>query len=166
MPHVEDPDPPRHFLRSSVKPRVLFPKATAEEYIGDNPNEDSDEQGEKFDDSEECPTDIEDEKTVFGHTEIEQPMTPRKTKETETPMTPPTVIHNTRSSSTKKVLDMNLHEETSPFATTKGKRISPFSGWQRTKTGANPDLAPSTRKKRAASQIQEGEAKRVRHTDF
>ena len=142
MPLVEDgPDTPRHFLRSSVKPRFLFPAK--------NDSTEADE---------EAITDIEEV--------AKDPATPVKPG-FQMPASPPTTVRATRSTAKGDIphetdKEGDKVEVKSPFTLKKAsKRSSPFDGWQRTKGAAT--AAPRGKKRAGSASLEETEPdKRVR----
>ena len=137
----------RHFTRSSIKPRLLFPTGNAEESHID--------ESQIMEDDEEAVTDIEDH--VLAGLEADKPETPmdRIDKEPGTPEAPrfapappPTTARTTRHGS-KKAAD----------ATPKARpaKRSPFDSWRRVKGGA-----PATGHKRSGDDLSAEAPKRTR----
>ncbi|KAK4242751.1 hypothetical protein C8A03DRAFT_39916 [Achaetomium macrosporum] len=136
--------PKRHFTRSSIKPRLLFPTATEDESKLENGDE-------------EAPTDIEDH--VLAELEAEKPETPVDLIEEaagtpkaprHAPASPPTTARTTRFGSKKAA-------ETSPVKPKQAAKGSPFDSWRRTKAGAQ-----STGHKRSGDDISAAASKRTR----
>ncbi|KAL2130652.1 hypothetical protein VTI74DRAFT_6115 [Chaetomium olivicolor] len=140
---VESP-PRRHFTRSSIKPRLLFPVAPAEA----SQHENSDE---------EAATDIEDH--VLAGVEADKPETPLElvdeapgTPEAPryAPASPPTTARTTRFGG-KKAAD------TTPVKPAKQpSKRSPFDSWRRVKGNA------STGHKRSGEELSATASKRTR----
>ena len=139
----------KHFTRSSIKPRLLFPSAKIEEPEVDNTDE-------------EAITDIEERHPEHGgitelllDTEEEPLVTPVKVS--FTPSTPPTTGHATRASTKKSAID-NFPLAPEPVEmganvkVKKGRTSSPFDGWKRVKPGVE---AATKGKKRAAEATEE-----------
>lgn len=121
----------RPLTRSSIKPRLLFPtqKQQQERETADL-------------DDEEATTDIEDPE--------DHVTTPVK-QTVFSPATPPTTGHATRSS-TKRAPEP---VDTIPY---KGKKVSPFDGWARTKAGSGTATgAGGNGKKREAEPVEKTE---------
>lgn len=125
---------PRHFTRSSVKPRLLFPSASKEvSSLTD----------------EEAPTDIEDQ--VASEPEVDTPSKPRFA-----PATPPDT--NRAKRTVKKPMDNSpavgdSDEDDVPGTSTKQpKRPSPFMNWQRVKASSS-----AKGKKRGGEELTRGE---------
>ncbi|KAJ4293889.1 hypothetical protein N0V88_005403 [Collariella sp. IMI 366227] len=132
----------RHFTRSSIKPRLLFPVGPDE-----SQHENSDE---------EAATDIEDH--VLAGIETDKPETPLElvdevpgTPEAPrfAPASPPTTARTTRFGG-KKAAD------TTPVKPTKPSKRSPFDSWRRVKGGA------STSHKRSGEDLAATSSKRTR----
>jgi len=122
----------RPLTRSMIKPRLLFP----------TPKQRQEREAADIDD-EEATTDIEElHDDIMTDPEEEQVTTPVK-QIVFSPATPPTTIHATRSS-TKKAPEA---VEALPY---KGKRVSPFDGWARTKASTSTSAAGGKRRKRDA----------------
>ena len=147
LPAVHDPDTPRHFTRSSVKPRLLFPHASRPHgKTGDTTDE-------------EAVTDIEYPPEL-------QEAEPAN-KEVATPAkkryyaTPPTTAKATRTTAKHaSPLSSPIKEEDgadSPF-TVKRARTSPFDKWQRLKP--SPSSVGRTRKRDAVSPVVDEGSKR------
>ena len=117
---------------------------------------------------EEAITDIEDlpplpndsEMTDIGpETEEEQTITTPVKQSFSTPATPPTTVHATRSS--KKNAELGYISPTEPeipeapeaVPRRRGKKRSPFDGWQRIKSAASASV-PSKGKKRAGDSLE------------
>ena len=116
--------------RSSIKPRLLFPT-----------KQQIQERTLPIIDDEEAPTDIEDPQ--------DHEMTdPENEKEIVTPVkasifsppTPPTTGHATRAAMKKSAFDLPSGPpepvEAVPYER-RGKKVSPFDGWARTKAGTS-----------------------------
>jgi len=138
---VESPTK-RHFTRSSIKPRLLFPSANSDE--------------SQILDEEEAATDIEDH--VLAGMEADEPETPTEmiTKTPDTPeaprfapASPPTTVRTTRFGS-KKAADGT------PKAKAPAKR-SPFDSWRRVKGSTQ-----STGHKRSGDDLSADAPKRTR----
>ena len=152
LPAVNDPNTTRHFTRSSVKPRFLFPTSSkARGKTGDTTDE-------------EAITDIEYPEELRAETES-------KDKEVKTPAknrfyaTPPTTARATRTTA-KRISPPSSPIEgeaeiDSPFTVKRAKK-SPFESWQRSKPGSSSASASgrATRKRDAESPIPEGGPKR------
>jgi len=161
----------RRFTRSSVKPRLLWP---------------SDEQRRERDEeaaAEEALTDIELPVPVpspkkLSRSSVEAPSSPNVDEEKElvTPvkqrfrhMTPPSTVRPTRSS-VKKEAEINQRhatpEEDGPIEPplfvppTRGKKVSPFDMWRRTKTAER--ATPKGMKREASPMEREESGKRTR----
>ncbi|KAK4158394.1 hypothetical protein C8A00DRAFT_39369 [Chaetomidium leptoderma] len=139
---VESPTK-RHFTRSSIKPRLLFPTANSDE-------------SRDLDDDEEAATDIEDH--VLAGMEADKPETPMDlidkapgTPEAPryAPASPPTTARTTRFASKKGA-------DATPKPKPPAKR-SPFDSWRRVKGGA-----PSTGHKRSGDDLSAAAPKRPR----
>lgn len=140
--------------RSSIKPRLLFPTARQRQQREAPDVED-----------EEAPTDIEinQDHEMTDPKEVTTPVRPTAFD----PTTPPTTGHATRASTKKITLESLPFELPEPAEDVqygpRGKKISPFGGWARTKGGTG---AAGKGKKRAAEAMQEedesGGSKRVR----
>jgi hypothetical protein len=137
--------PRRHFTRSSIKPRLLFPTAMADESKLENSDE-------------EAPTDIEDH--VLAGLDAEKPETPVDLVEEapgtpkaprHAPASPPTTARTTRFGSKKATESSPMK----PKAATKG---SPFDSWRRTKAGAQSTGGH----KRSGEDISAAASKRTR----
>ena len=115
----------RPLTRSSIKPRLLFPPKQTAPIVDD----------------EEAPTDIEnpqdhemtdpEDKTVVT--------TPIKAS-IFSPPTPPTTGHATRATTKKTEFDLPLDPPEPVEAVSyerRGKKVSPFDGWARTKVGTS-----------------------------
>ncbi|KAK4103332.1 hypothetical protein N658DRAFT_468029 [Parathielavia hyrcaniae] len=133
----------RHFTRSSIQPRLLFPTG--------NPDESHD-----VDEDEEAVTDIEDH--VLAGMEADKPETPVElideapgTPEAprHAPASPPTTARTTRFGS-KKTGDP-------PAKAQQPAKRSPFDSWRRVKGGAQ-----STGHKRSGDDLPAGAPKRTR----
>lgn len=130
LPAVEDTNTPRHFTRSSIKPRLLFPK-----------------QGKTGDTTdEEAVTDIEYPQGSKGAE------TPAKKR---VYVTPPTTARTTRTKQLSLPSSPAEAEAKSPFSVKRAKK-SAFDAWQRSKPGA----ASRTRKRDAESPVKDEGSKR------
>lgn len=138
---VESPSK-RHFTRSSIKPRLLFPTANSDE--------------SQILEDEEAATDIEDH--VLAGMEADKPETPADmidkapgTPEAPrfAPASPPTTARTTRFGSKKAA-------EATPKPKPPAKR-SPFDSWRRVKGGAS-----STSHKRSGDELSADVPKRTR----
>jgi hypothetical protein len=135
----------RHFTRSSIKPRLLFPTAPAEEVQI------------QHDDDEEAATDIE-EHVLAGMRQADEPETPVDLVDEApgtpnaplyAPASPPSTTRTTRFGS-KKTADAT------PKAKQPVKR-SPFDSWRRTKVGAT-----TSGHKRSGDELPAAASKRTR----
>jgi len=117
--------PPRPLTRSSLKPRLLFPPAAEAELVDEEAITDIEEQAQAGD------SEMTD---VAADTEEEHLTTP--VNNVFTPFSPPTPTSArvTRGSASKLVAPEPI--EYLPTDTKKGKKASPFDGWQRSKAGA------------------------------
>ena len=124
MPLVDDPDAPRRFTRSSLKPRLLFPEAHQDKESSD----------------EEANTEVEDEGALVRKSNVEEVDKPvaTPTKPTFAPPSPPTTKRTTRSTAKRLAPDSSTADLDVPdsphFAVKKARVTSPFLGWQRTKS--------------------------------
>ncbi|AEO64253.1 4eabcd31-1de0-474e-99f3-f853b6e64de4 [Thermothielavioides terrestris] len=134
----------RPFTRSSVKPRLLFPTAPADE--AKNGNED-----------EEAATDIEDH--VLADLEADQPGTPTDLVDEapdtpkaprHAPASPPTTTRTTRFGGKRST-------DSTPVKDKKPAKRSPFDSWRRVKSGAQ-----STGHKRSGDELPAAASKRTR----
>ena len=149
LPFVNDPDTPRHFTRSSVKPRFLFPASSKTPgRTGDTTDE-------------EAVTDIEypEELGAGAESKDKDLITPAKNRFYATP---PTTARTTRTTA-KRVSPpsspVEIGSETdSPFTVKRAKK-SPFDGWQRSKPGST-STRTTTRKRDAESPIPDEGSKR------
>lgn len=120
----------RPLTRSSIKPRLLFPT-----------KQQTRERTASTIDDEEAPTDIEDpqDHEMTDPEDDEQVTTPVKAS-IFSPTTPPTTGHATRAATKKAALDSPSDPpeqvETVPYER-RGKKVSPFDGWARTKSGTS-----------------------------
>ena len=77
-----------------------------------------------------------------------------------TPATPPTTVHATRAATKKAALGYSspVEHETAeplePIARSRGKKLSPFDGWQRIK--ASSSSVPSKGRKREGDALEKG----------
>ena len=117
--------------RSSIKPRLLFPTTTRKARRSKSDLED-----------EEAPTDVDDpDATETDHEPLPEKRTPIKaTFRGLAPDTPPDTGHATRSATKKAAKDGLSSLAISPVKldfnkSFKGKKVSPFDGWARTKPG-------------------------------
>ena len=148
----------KHFTRSSIKPRLLFPSAKIEKPEVDNTDE-------------EAITDIEERHPEHGgitelalDTEDEPLVTPVKVS--FTPSTPPTTGHATRASTKKLAIDNSPRapepmEMRASVTVKKGRTLSPFDRWKRVKPGVEPAAKGKKRAAEAAEEIGES-SKRFR----
>lgn len=120
----------RPLTRSSIKPRLLFPT-----------KQQIHERTVSTIDDEEAPTDIEDpqDREMTDPEDEKQITTPHKAS-IFSPTTPPTTGHATRAATKKAALespsDLPEPVEAVPYER-RGKRISPFDRWARTKAGTS-----------------------------
>ena len=128
LPFVDDPGTPRHFTRSSVKPRFLFPQ----------PSKTPAKTGDTTD--EEAITDTDYPQELDGatsHTK-DSVTTPAKQRFYATP---PTTARTTRTTAKRAATpdsapeDEETGEANSPFAVKRAK-TSPFNKWNRSKPGS------------------------------
>ena len=108
---------------------------------------------------EEAPTDIEEvHDREMTDVEEQEPITPVKST-VFSPATPPTTGHATRQATKKTALDRSFPTspaepvEAVPYAL-KGKKVSPFDGWARTKAGTG---GVGKGKKREGEALEKGE---------
>lgn len=133
--------------RSSIKPRLLFPTAAQKAHRTKSDLED-----------EEAPTDIDDPDATETEHEL-PPMERTPVKATFSglvPDTPPDTGHATRSATKKAAKDGLSAPAISPVKLDfnkplRGKRVSPFDGWARTKPGTT--VGKGT--KRSADAVEE-----------
>lgn len=134
----------RPLTRSSIKPRLLFPPAKAED-------------AENTKDDEEAATDIEDH--VLAEMESGKPATPLELIEEApgtpeaprfAPASPPATTRITRLSS-KKAADAT------PIAAKRPNKRSPFDDWRRVKSGAQ-----SSGHKRPGDELSASASKRTK----
>lgn len=169
---AEEPSPRlRPFTRSSIKPRLLFPTAAQRQ-----------ERGLPVDEDEEAITDIEDlpplpndsEMTDVGPEETEeeeQAVTTPVNHSFSTPTTPPVTGHATRSSTKKAELGysspmgpepesepdpLEPPQAPEPVTRRRGKKLSPFDGWQRIKASTSTTSGPSKGRKRGGDVLEKG----------
>ena len=113
-------------IHASIKPRLLFPPA---------------QHTQSSIEDEEAPTDIEEAQDhAMSNAEKAQEVTTPIKQSVFSPATPPTTIHATRAATKKAALDGS-----SPLSPAepveailyepRGKKVSPFDGWARTKAG-------------------------------
>ena len=126
-----DGEPSIHPLtRSSIKPRILFPT-----------KQQIDERTRCAVDDEEAPTDIEDPQDhEMTETEGENQITTPVKVPTVSPPTPPTTGHATRATARKVALESPSNTPEPAEAVLyarRGKKVSPFDGWARTKAGTS-----------------------------
>lgn len=120
----------RPLTRSSIKPRLLFPT-----------KQQIQERTVSSTDDEEAPTDIEDSKDheMTNPVDETQITTPVKAS-IFSPTTPPTTGHATRAATKKAALESPSNPpepvEAAPYER-RGKKVSPFDGWARTKVGTS-----------------------------
>lgn len=120
----------RPLIRSSIKPRLLFPT-----------KQQIHERTISTIDDEEAPTDIEDpqDHEMADPEDDKQVTTPVKTS-IFSPTTPPTTGHATRAATKKAALD-SPSDPPEPVEAVRyerrGKKVSPFDGWARTKAGTS-----------------------------
>ena len=138
-----EPSTIRPLTRSSIKPRLLFPT-----------KQQIHERTACAVDDEEAPTDIEDPQDYeMTEPEDEKLITTPVKVPTVSPPTPPTSGHATRAAVKKVALDSPSYPpeqaEAVPYDR-RGKKISPFDGWARTKA--------STREVGGKGKKREGEA--------
>lgn len=141
--------PSRSLTRSSIKPRLLFPSAAQKADRSKSDLED-----------EEAPTDIDDpDATETEHEPLPEKRTPVKaTFRGLAPDTPPDTGHATRSATKKAAKDGLSSPAISPVKLDfnkplKGKKVSPFDGWARTK----PGIAAAKGTKRGAEAVENGD---------
>lgn len=120
----------RPLTRSSIKPRLLFPT-----------KQQIHERTSSTVDDEEAPTDIEDSQDheMTDPEDGKQVTTPVKAS-IFSPTTPPTTGHATRAATKKAALD-SPSAPPEPIVAAhfdrRGKKVSPFDGWARTKAGTS-----------------------------
>ncbi|KAK4119314.1 hypothetical protein N657DRAFT_650278 [Parathielavia appendiculata] len=132
----------RHFTRSSVQPRLLFPTATSDE--SNDVNED-----------EEAATDIEDH--VLAAMEADKPETPIDLVD-EAPGTPEAPRHGPASPpTTARTTRFRSKKTGDPAKAQQPAKRSPFDSWRRVKGGAQ-----STSHKRSGDDLPAGAPKRTR----
>ena len=115
----------RPLTRSSIKPRLLFPPKQTAPIVDD----------------EEAPTDIENpqEHEMTDPEDNTSVTTPVKAS-IFSPPTPPTTGHATRAITRKTAFDLPLDPPEPVEAVSyerRGKKVSPFDGWARTKAGTS-----------------------------
>lgn len=116
--------------RSTIKPRLLFPT-----------KQQIQERTVSSIDDEEAPTDIEDlQDHVMTDPEDEEQITTPVKASVFSPTTPPTTGHATRAA-TKKAAVESLSDLPEPVEAVpyerRGKKVSPFDRWARTKAGTS-----------------------------
>lgn len=146
VPRPRGVTPPRRFLRTSHKPRRLFPEAYGK---GDTTDE-------------EAVTDIEHpEMHVTDATPVKPAGTPAKQRFYATP---PTTARTTRSTAKRTIGDITSEPDDLPaslFTLKKGKNLGPFSEWARSKGEGGP--VPEEKPKRKAEEtLTRKETKRVK----
>ena len=114
--------------RSSIKPRLLFPT-----------KQQIQERSVPTIDDEEAPTDIEDpqDHEMTDPEDEKEIVTPMKAS-IFSPPTPPTTGHATRAATKKSTFDLPSDPPEPVDAVLyerRGKKVSPFDGWARTKAG-------------------------------
>ena len=117
----------RPLIRSSIKPRLLFP--TKQQIY---------EPTKSTLDDEEAPTDIEDpqDHEMTGTEAEKQIITPVKAS-VFSPSTPPTTFPASRAAMKKASPPDPLEPTEAVRYERRGKKVSPFDGWARTKAGTN-----------------------------
>ena len=133
----------RPLTRSSIKPRLLFPPRQIGPIIDD----------------EEAPTDIEDPQDLEmtdreDETDVKTPVK----ASIFSPPTPPTTGHATRAAMRKAAYDLPsdpLEPVEAVSYERRGKKISPFDGWARTKAGTSGSGGKG--KKRGAEVMEKAE---------
>ena len=139
----------RPLTRSSIKPRLLFP---SKQQIR--------ERTESAIEDEEAPTDIEDpqDSEMTNPEEEKEATTPNKAS-IFSPTTPPTTGHATRAATKKAALDSPSEPpepvEAVPFER-RGKKVSPFDGWARTKAGTSGTRGKGKKRDGEAMEMSEG----------
>lgn len=115
----------RPLTRSSIKPRLLFPPKQTAPIIDD----------------EEAPTDIESPQDhEMTDPEDKTAVTTPVKVSIFSPPTPPTTGHATRAITKKTAFDLRLDPPEPVEAVSyerRGKKVSPFDGWARTKAGTS-----------------------------
>lgn len=156
---LESSPHPRPLRRANIKPRLLFPPNTAKRT-----------RRTKSDiEDEEAPTDIDDTPQPTEDTTTDQEPQKVRTpvKESFVPSTPPDTARATRSAKKKPVVapigadSSSPGPETTPPPERRGKKVSPFDGWARTKAGVSVTAAalPSKGKKRGAEAMHDEDEK-------
>ena len=125
-----EPSITRPLTRSSIKPRLLFPT-----------KQQIHERTACAVDDEEAPTDIEDpqDHEMADPEDKKQITTPVKVP-TASPPTPPTTGHTTRATAKQVAFNSSSNPPEPTVADPyerRGKKVSPFDGWVRTKAGAS-----------------------------
>lgn len=157
----------RPFTRSSITPRLLFPSASQRR-----------DRGLALDEDEEATTDIEELPPLPNDSEMTD-LEPESEEEViktpvkpapSIPATPPTTGHATRAATRKAELltsspmEPEIAEVPEPVLRRRGKKLSPFDGWQRTK--ASFATNSSKGKKREGDVLEKdvgvGDTKRIR----
>ncbi|KAI9789218.1 MAG: hypothetical protein M1833_002446 [Piccolia ochrophora] len=161
--------------RSSIKPRLLFPTPQQERAQKDNKESlaasnasyldptsaanDEEEAITDIDDSAELEQDLQQSNNTISVADPRTPDTPAFS-----PATPPSNARTTRASARNK----STPTDTSPLTTSdidmldspqrapakRGKKVSPFDGWQRTKGGAATTASTARGKKREGDTIE------------
>ena len=125
-----EPSTIRPLTRSSIRPRLLFPT-----------KQQVDERTTCTVDDEEAPTDIEDPQDhEMTEPEGENQITTPVKVPVVSPPTPPTTGHATRATSRKVAPDSPSNPPEPAEAVLyarRGKKVSPFDGWARTKAGTS-----------------------------
>ncbi len=142
----------RHFTRSSIKPRLLFPPAAKADLVDE----------EAITDIEELEPVADSEMTdAIVDTEEEPLLTP--VKNTFVPASPPASGRTTRS--TKKIVPPEP-VESMPTDSRNRKKVSPFSSWQRSKAGVISGAGSAGKGKKREGDVMERDegivGKRVR----
>lgn len=147
----------RPLTRSSIKPRLLFPT-----------KQQIHERTVSTIDDEEAPTDIEDPQDhELTDPEDEKPITTPIKASVFSPATPPTTGHATRAVTKKAALDSPPDRpepvQAVPYER-RGKKVSPFDGWARTKAGMSGSEGKGKKREGEAMEKNEGVAgsKKVR----
>ncbi|KAK4691288.1 hypothetical protein P7C71_g5675, partial [Lecanoromycetidae sp. Uapishka_2] len=131
--------------RSSIKPRLLFPTARQRQER-EAPNVED----------EEATTEVEEPRDheMTDHEEVSTPIRPTA----HLPSTPPATGHATRASTKKLTFDSSPLDPPEPVESmhygSRVKKVSPFDGWARTKSGTS---AAGKGKKRGAESLEHGE---------
>ena len=137
----------RPLTRSSIKPRLLFPpKQTA-----------------PISDDEEAPTDIENPQDhEMTDPEDKTAVTTPIKASIFSPPTPPATGHATRATTKKTAFDLHVHPPEPVEVISyerRGKKVSPFDGWARTKAGTSGGGGKGKKREAEGMETIEGAAR-------